>query len=321
MNPVFRAPRVALLLLGLGSASPWALACSSCGCSLSTDWASQGYAASEGLRFDLRTDYFNQDQLRSGTGKVDRGGIELPSEREIQQKTVNRSTTLSMDYSPGDLWGVNLQLPYHDRFHTTIAEGDTGISTSHTKSIGDLRLTARYQGLVEDRSVGVQFGVKFATGRFHEPFIDGPQEGAPLDRGLQPGTGTTDLLVGLYHFGAINRDWEYFAQALVQQPMNSRENFRPGTGLNVNLGARYVANEWITPHIQLNVRSEKREAGANADVENSGATLVNISPGVTVKVKEGLTLYGYFQVPIHQRVNGLQVEPRYTVSFGLRYSM
>lgn len=321
MNPHFRAPRVALVLLGLGLASPWSMACSSCGCSLSTDWASQGYTAGEGLRFDLRTDYFNQDQLREGTGKVNRGTIEFPAGREIQQKTVNRGAALSVDYTPDELWGVNVSLPYFDRFHATIVEGDTGISTSHSKGIGDLRVLGRYQGLVEDRSLGLQFGVKFATGKFRDPFIDGPQEGEALDRGLQPGTGTTDLLLGVYHFGSINKDWEYFGQALVQQPMNSREDFKPGTGLNVNLGVRYAASPAITPHIQLNIRSERRESGANADVENSGAMLVYLSPGISMKVKDGVTLYGYAQVPIYQRVNGFQVEPRYTVSVGLRFSL
>jgi len=311
----------ALLLCGLGMASPMAAACSSCGCTLSTDWASQGYATSEGFRVDFRYDYFNQNQLRTGTGKVDKGSIVLPTDREIQQETVNRNYTLALDYSPNADWGMSLQLPYFDRFHATIIDGDTDISTSHTKSVGDVRLLGRYQGLTDDHTLGLQFGLKFATGAIHNNFIDGPQAGTPLDRGLQPGTGTTDLLLGMYKFGSISDDWEYFGQALLQQPLNSKEDFRPGTGLNMNLGARYVANGRITPHIQFNVRAEKRESGANADVENSGATLVYLSPGLTVKLSKGLALYGYFQVPVYQRVNGFQIEPRYSISFGLRYSM
>ena len=310
-----------LLLCGLGMASPMAFACSSCGCMLSTDWASQGYAAGQGFRVDFRYDYFNQDHLRTGTGKVDRGSIAFPAGREIQQETVNRNYTLALDYSPNADWGVNLQIPYFDRYHTTIIDGDTDISTSHTRSVGDVRLLGRYQGFTDDRSIGLQFGLKFATGGIHNNFIDGPQADTPLDRGLQPGTGTTDLLLGIYKFGPISDDWEYFGQALLQQPLNSKEDFRPGTGLNMNLGARYVANGRVTPHIQLNVRAEKREVGANADVKNSGATLVYLSPGLTVKVSKAMTLYGYFQVPVYQRVNGFQIEPRYTVSFGLRYSM
>ena len=312
------AMAAAVLLWAL--ASP-ALACSSCGCTLSSDWAAQGYSGGEGTRFDFRFDYFNQDQLRSGTHSVDRGSLEVPNESEIQQTTINRNYTFNLDYSPDADWGINFQLPYFNRYHTTIAEGDTEISTSHTKSIGDARVVGRYQGFSPDRSFGVQAGLKFATGSFDNNFISGPQEGEPLDRGLQPGTGTTDLLVGAYTFGALNRDWDYFAEAMVQQPLNSRDEFRPGTSVNANFGMRYVAFESFTPHIQINVRSEGRESGANADVENSGATLVYLSPGITGKIGHNFNVYGFFQVPIYQRVNGLQLEPRFTVSLGVHYAM
>jgi hypothetical protein len=195
------------------------------------------------------------------------------------------------------------------------------VSTSHTRSIGDMRVLGRYRGFADDRSVGVQFGLKLPTGSFHNTFISGPQEGEPLDRGLQPGTGTTDLLLGVYRFGAINRDWDYFGEALLQQPLNSREDFRPGTGLNVTLGARYMSFERAIPQIQLNMRTEGRESGANADVENSGATLVYLSPGINFRLRPGMYAYVYGQVPIYQRVNGLQLEPRYSVSVGFSMAL
>lgn len=312
------APPMALALLTLVPAS--ALACSSCGCTLSTDVFTQG-GDQTGFHADFRFDYFNQDQLRSGTGKVDRGGIAFPADREIQQETINRNYNLFLDYAPNADWGINAQIPYFNRYHTTIVAGDEDVSTSHTKSVGDLRLLGRYRGLAADGSLGVQFGLKLATGAFHENFISGPQAGQPLDRGLQPGTGTTDLLLGVYTFGAVNPDWDYFAQALVQQPLNSREDFRPGTGVNVTLGARYAGFERIAPQIQLNIRSERRESGLNADVDNSGATLVYLSPGLNIKLTDHASAYAYLQIPIYQRVNGYQLEPRYSASVGIRFAM
>lgn len=145
MNAVVRIASL-LAALALLAAHDAALACSSCGCSLSSDWASQGYSAGEGLRIDLRFDYFNQNQLRSGTGTVDRGAIVFPTDREIQQETINRNYTLALDYSPNESWGFNVAIPYFDRYHTTVAEGDTDTSTLHTKSVGDVRVLARYQG-------------------------------------------------------------------------------------------------------------------------------------------------------------------------------
>jgi hypothetical protein len=167
----------------------------------------------------------------------------------------------------------------------------------------------------------VQLGVKFATGSFNNNFIAGPQEGEPLDRGLQPGTGTTDLLVGAFNFGALSRNWDYFAQGMLQQPLNSRDGFRPGTGFNANAGFRYMGIEHAIPSIQINARIEGRESGPNADVENSGATLVYLSPGMNFQIADKLHGYVFAQVPVYQRVNGLQLEPRYTVTLGVYYTM
>lgn len=308
---------LALAALAAPAAS-WA--CSSCGCSLNSDWSTQGHGGEPGLRMDFRFDYFNQDQLRSGTGTVDRGGIAFPTDREIQQKTVNRNYNLTLDYTVNKDWGASVSVPYFDRFHSTIVDGDTDISESKTSSIGDARVIGRYQGFSPGHNFGVQFGLKLPTGSFDNNFRNGPQLGKLLDRGLQPGTGTTDLLVGVYQFGALSRDWDYFGQALVQQPLNSRDEFKPGTGLNVNVGARYVAFESIIPHIQINARIEKRESGAEADVDNSGATLVYLSPGATIPISHQFHVYGFFQVPVYQRVNGYQLEPRYTVSAGVTYA-
>jgi hypothetical protein len=313
-------PTLASLALCIAG-QPAAFACSSCGCTLSSDWASQGLSASAGWHIDLRHDYFNQDELRSGIGRVNRASISLPSEQEIQQKTVNRNTTLTLDHGFNADWGVTLQLPYFDRYHTTVAEGDTDISTSRSSSIGDVRVVGRYQGFSPARDWGVQFGLKLPTGRTDVNFSGGPQAGQPLDSGLQPGTGSTDLLIGVFRFGAINESFDYFAQALLQLPLNSKAAFKPGIGANLSAGVRYLTDSRVTPQLQLNMRTERRESGASADVENSGATLAYLSPGATVALTHDAQVYGFVQLPVYQRVNGLQLEPRYSVSVGLRYNL
>jgi predicted porin len=301
------------------SFAPSALACSACGCTLSSDWASQGLATSNGWRFDARFDFFDQDQLREGTDSVSRSSVEIPNEREVQQFTINRNYTLAADYSPNKDWGISVALPWFDRSHATIAEGDTQISTSHDQGIGDLRVMARYSGFDEQRTSGIEFGLKLPTGHFTDTFASGPQQGEIVDRGLQLGTGTTDVLFGVYNFGAISQDWGYFAQALLQQPLNSRDDFKPGTGVNLNFGVRYNASDKFVPQLQINARVEKREQGANADIENSGATLVYLSPGATFNFSRRFSAYAFVQAPLYQRVNGLQIEARWLGSVGLHY--
>jgi len=295
------------------------LACSACGCTLNSDWASQGLAAGGGWRADVRFDYFDQDQLRSGTDSVPRSSLELPNEREVQQSTINRNYSFALDYSPNRSWGFSAMLPWFDRSHATIADGDTSVSTSHDSGIGDLRLLARYTGLGDERSTGIEFGVKLPTGEFASDFRNGPRRGALLDRGLQLGTGTTDLLAGVYKFGALAPDWGYFAHALLSQPLDSREQFRPGTGLNFNFGVRYSAWQAFQPQLQVNARIEKRESGANADVENSGATWIYLSPGFTWNISRRFSAYAFMQAPLYQRVNGLQIEATRLASVGVHY--
>lgn len=309
----------AISLLVASAVCTDALACSACGCTLSSDWASQGLTANSGWRFDVRYDYFEQDELRSGTDKVPRSSISLPADEEIQQYTINRNVAFSLDYSPNKDWGVSVTLPWFDRPHATIAEGDTEISTSHDSGIGDLRVVARYSGFDAQRSTGLLFGIKLPTGHFTDTFDTGPQQGATVDRGLQLGSGTTDAIVGVYNFGALSQDWGYFGQALLQQPLDSREGFKPGTGVNLNLGLRYTAMATFEPQLQLNARVERREQGINADVGNSGATLVYLSPGITWNPTRRLSLYAFVQAPLYQRVNGLQLEATQFASLGLHY--
>ena len=52
---------------------------------------------------------------------------------------------------------------------------------------------------------------------------------------------------------------------------------------------------------------------------NSGATLVYLSPGAYFHLTHTTHAFAFMQLPIYQRVNGLQLEPKYTASVGVRF--
>ncbi len=323
MNSVFNRAGVCASLLALYLFTPLAAnACSSCGCTLSSDWSAQGVSGGEGLHFDIRADYFTQNQMRHGTDAVSRTAV--PAGTEVQEDTINRNLSLAVDYAVNADWSMNVMVPLYSRTHSTFGDGSSGfaypdpaaISTSASSGIGDIKVTTRYSGLSADHSFGIIAGLKLPTGETKDTFSDG----SALDRGLQLGSGTTDLLLGGYHFGTINRDWDYFSQAVLQIPLDSHDDFRPGDGLNVTAGVRYMSFDKFIPQLQVNARMEKRESGGQADVENSGATLVYLSPGVTVPINKQVLLYGFVQLPIFQRVNGYQLETQAVASVGLHYN-
>ena len=298
-----------------------ALACASCGCSLSSDWETQGLTSGPGWRLDLRYDYINQSQLRSGTGKVNLAAFTpFPQAREIESVTTNRYTTVGIDYSPNKTWGFNLQLPYVDRFHQTIAPGDTDISESNTHALGDVRFTARYQGFTEVRNMGLTFGLKLPSGEHKQNFNQGVQAGNPLDRGLQAGTGSTDLLLGVFYTGALGRDVDWFSRAQYQRAISIADDYRPGQSINLSGGLRYLGFETATPELQLNYVHSGHDRGANADEANSSGTMLYLSPGVTVAVSKQVKVYGYVQLPLYQNLTGFQLAPRWSATAGVRYA-
>ncbi len=314
-----------------------ALACASCGCTLSSDWENLGAPVSftPGLKLDLRYDYLDQNQLRRGSGTISPTDaskiVNNGSPQEVEKYTVNNYLTLGIDYSFSRDWGVNVQVPWINRSHSTLGTASDGITpgpgggqyNSHTSSIGDVKVIGRYQGFTPQCNFGILYGVKLPTGSYTEtgvstdPTAPGP---VPIDRGLQPGTGTMDAILGAYYSDSINQDWDYFTQAIYQKALNSRDQYEPGDGLNVNLGLRYAGFDRIAPLIQLNFRDVQRDQGAQADTVSTGGKLLYLSPGVVARIAAQVAVYGFVQVPLYQYVNGVQLAPRYTASVGVRYS-
>ncbi|MDI1300393.1 MAG: hypothetical protein PSX71_00595 [bacterium] len=314
-----RLTAVALSLLSLSALPVTAMACSSCGCTLSSDWVSQGMSSKPGMSVDLRYDFIDQTALRSGTRSA--MAPVVPGADEVEQRSTNRYTTLTLGYNINKAWGVSLLLPYLDRSHSTIAPGDSDISTSHTRSPGDIKLVGRYQGFSDDGDTGLLFGVKLPTGRDDFLFNGGPQQGELLDRSLQPGSGSTDLLLGGFRFGSLNRDWDWYAQALAQAAVRTHDDFRPGNVYTANGGLRYMSLDRVTPLLQLNALERRADGGANADAVNSGGRSLYVSPGISVNLGKNLNVYSFVQAPLYQQVNGLQLAPRWNASVGLSFSL
>ncbi|NGY05386.1 transporter [Solimonas terrae] len=318
-NAPLRALVLSLIAAGTSSLPLRASACSSCGCNIGVEWADSGYSTAAGLRLDLRYDFINQDQLRYGAHAVRRRDVEIPNEEEIQQGTLTRFYTLGLDYSIDHDWGLSVQLPTLQREHQTIDEGDTGITGSSTSGIGDLRVIGRYQGFFADHSWGLQFGLQLPTGKIDDRFDRGAEAGETLDRGLQNGTGTTDLIVGVYHYAALSRDWDRFEQLQLKQALDTRDGFRPGTQISLNAGLRYVGFTGFIPQLQINSRIEGHETGAEADYQNSGSQVIALSPGVSAGIGGQVSLSGFLQLPVYQHYTGYQLAPHYIASVNLGY--
>lgn len=311
-------------------------ACASCGCTLNSDFGTQGLSNSSGWSLDVRYDTLNQNQLRTGTGTIsatDSANVINPTTgdpAEVEKFTNNKYLTTTLDYNNGTSWGVSVAVPFIDRSHSTLGVGGDGINPDQTSGydssgsgVGDVRIVGRYYGFSDGKNFGFQLGLKLPTGDFKQTSVavDGVTP-VDVDPGLQRGTGTTDAIIGAYYFDNLNQNWDYYLQGQFQSALNSSNmaagSYRPGDSINLTGGLRYHGFDSFTPTMQLNVRHVNTDSGDAADTYATGGTLVYFTPGVIVPLTSTLTVYSNLQLPIYQNVNGIQLAPKAIFSIGAR---
>jgi hypothetical protein len=265
----------------------------------------------------LRFEYIDQDQPRAGSRRVGVGEIR---QHHDEIRTINRNWLATYDYTFNEAWGVSATLPVIDRSHSHIHNhGGAQIFDSWNFSeIGDLRVLARRQWRSESVEAqrlnfyGANFGVKLPTG---SDDVRNP-EGLLAERTLQPGTGTTDVLLGGYFRRMLSSGDSWFVDALVQAPLNMKDEFRPGVRTSIDLGYRREVGDKLGLMLQVNAQHRRPDHGLEAEPQNSGGDFVFLSPGASYALGHKLQVYGFVQLPLYQHVNGVQLTADWAVVAG-----
>jgi hypothetical protein len=323
-NAMKRSTRLIALAGGLAALNVAPNAAGSCGsafCAINTNWDTHGAWAQPGLRLDIRYERVEQNQPLAGSNKVAVGAI---AQDHDEVRTSNRNWLATLDYTFNADWGASVALPMVKRDHLHL-ENDFAAGTRTPESwnfnkLGDARVMARYRiATVESGehslgTLGLNFGLKLPTGRTDVRNEDGER----AERTLQPGTGTTDALVGAYYAQLLPlQDLSWFTQAQLQLPLNQREGYQPGRRISLDAGLRYDLSDRLGLMLQLNALFRGRDSGANAERDNSGGRSWFLSPGMSYSVTKDVHIYGFVQVPIYQYVNGVQLGTRPAAVLGL----
>lgn len=301
------------LLYGLALSAQ--ASCGSSYCSLNTTWDEQGLLSATGTRLDLRFEFIPQTQLRSGSHKVGIG--EIPTDHD-EVKTYNRNWLATLQHALDDNWAVAVAVPFTDRFHEHLNNGTTPPTPEQWRfgELGDVQLAVRYHPTLVAGAAdgyGVRLGVKLPTGSIDVTNSDGTR----AERSLQPGTGSTDAILGaFYHYRPADPNWLLFAQASWQSAFLTRDQYRPGNKLGLDVGASFTWSPKVTAMLQLNLLRKSRDGGANAEPDSSGGRFVYLSPGISVAINRDIRMYGFYQKPIYQYVNGVQLTNNWSMVLG-----
>ena len=293
---------------------PAAAGCGTAFCSLNTNWHTLDMEP--GASVDLRYEFIDQDQPRAGTDKVGVG--EIPRHHD-EVRTINRNLIAEFDYTFNSRWGITARLPAVSRDHEHIHnhQGAALHDSWSFDGIGDAQIIGRYS-FDRDSSpgpanYGIKFGIKLPTGDYEVA----NDEGDLAERSLQPGTGTTDAIAGVFYATTTEGGTAWFADAGLLAPIEERDDYKPGVRVGVDVGSSYPLNNRLSLLLQVNALWKDRDSGVNAEPEDTGGTYVHLSPGVGVSVGDKTRLYGFVQIPIYQYVNGVQLTADWSIAAGL----
>ena len=308
-----RPSRVALFsLLALGAYTE-AQACP-CGCvRVPVDnLLDRPAAATSPFTVDVRYDYVDQNRRNN--------------DAHAHFLAVHRNVTTTLETNlGGQVW--SLAIPRIDRTVTTNSTAPGAVNSSQDiNGLGDIALSTRFKW----SDYTVIAGVKLPTG----------EDDLTLNvsrRYLQPGTGSTDLMLAVRREYAADADhpwffWQFGAQGAVAYDAN----FRPGTTLTGTLGARYDWTESLKFSLQTTAIRQFRDkntmnaAGFTAYAEDleSAAFSTHIAAGLTYQLAAKTSVYLFYSTPLKNnnmasRTNGSLANPVHSSeiwSLGLSHS-
>jgi len=288
--------------------------CGSSSCPL--DLHALGLFDNARLVLDLSFQFINQNRLRS-----ERGDFEIEHD---ELRTINRIATLQATARVAPRLQLGFTAPFVSRSHEHVERASGDFESWSFGALGDAAVQARFHAAP---SLWLSAGVKLPTGAQHE--TNGDEEAEVT---IQPGTGSTDVLLGATWQGGIVRNTAVggpmgnatlipiFASVTYRRNGRGTHDYRRGDEVQLNGGTEYPLGASLHAIAQLNVRHlAKDDVGATAEnPELTGGTYVYVSPGLRVLAGSGTSLYGYVQIPVMQRVNGVQLVSRMNVLVGIQ---
>lgn len=177
------------------------------------------------------------------------------------------------------------------------------VVTKQWWAMGDIRLNAIWTGLAKDQSTGINLGVKLPSGNWTQPDVE---------RSVQVGTGSTDILFGFYHRHRITSDarWSWYAQAQLDAPVISQGGYTPGIAVDVAAGVYHtglsIGKVKIRPIAQVLFSTVGDDSGPAASNQNNGFQQLSLAPGIEFELHP-VRLYTDVAMPVMNNVQGNQL--------------
>ena len=261
------------------------------------------------LEIGLHYEYLRNEGMYEGSESVDDAANTM---------TRWHRATLALSYGISPRLGVSAIVPFVWKKKTRELQY-SGLISPASDGIGDMTLMARYslfpRSFVNYREVTVGAGIKIPTGA-----TDTEYNGLGLPEELQPGTGSWDFTGSAsFYQGYETVDfWMSASYTLTSE----YEDYRFGNQFSYLLTASYHFSERMDFSAALSGIVRGKDTKDGDGVDDTGREQLWIVPGVTaVVVPEALRLQVFFEYPIYQHGNEIQLGSDYNFRVSAVYTL
>jgi hypothetical protein len=286
--------------------------------------------------FDLRYQDVTQDKLWSGSNETSLDDIIAGTAQhgEVELFTHTRSWVAEASAALGDRLRLVATLPYINREHRHwLRHAPTFnplfVNVWKYQGLGDATVLGQFTALrrANGSNVSLEAGVKLPTGRQHVPNETVNNFGfeSALEPSARPGTGSTDGLVGA--LASLAMPWRRVVpvtiSVLARFNGKGTDDYQVGDEVQVGLASGWSPIERVTLIAQANFSAHGSDVSAEPGVEaaHTGMRSLFLTPGVSVRVLQGLAVYGLYQSRVSGRSDEATVVARDHFLVGTSYSL
>jgi hypothetical protein len=182
----------------------------------------------------------------------------------------------------------------------------TGTDSAWLFGLSDPEVRAHYQFFTDGAGSWASATLGF---RPHLGQNDRTIDGTLGEEQLQPGVGASALEGGVSFLHALSENADVYGSALARKNGRNERGYEYGNSILLNLGAEKPLGEKVVGGLEANFRYASSDEVTEGKVEdNTGGTVVYLSPRVRVTLNERLLLHVSAQVPVVKSLTGDQNE-------------
>ena len=325
------------------------LCCAHCGGNMPLNIFGGGIPEPKEFRFKLSQMIMEMGPLRDGTDEISNDDLigsangtnfpALPTDMQMYMTMIGAAYSFSDDFAV-----VGMTSYIENTMRMNLNNGNDFTMTSG--GVGDVTLLAKYRAYADDNlvptnQVSVLFGLSLPSGSINKKFSNHTNDtfnGSLLPFKMQLGSGTVDPIIGLTYQGSRDPFWWGFNTQLEGHIYDNEQGYRRAQELRYDFYAMKQVHDKVVVHAQLNGWYEGKfsdeaydvrvlGAGHNAlstannlisplfDPDNYGGHKLHFGLGVQFQPLPLHVMELTASVPIHQDLNGPQLQDNWMVQF------